>query len=216
MNCAQIKEFLPAYLDNEVNPSERRLIQAHLAGCNACQRDLALLSQTRNLVSQSLNIRAADAAPSQQALSRLQARLADEALRPHLRLIAWFKRSAPSASRTRFKLFSGDVTMQKQKILATGMSVLVIAVVAVLIFNSATPVSAQQILERAAAAQSAVEAGDGIWHTVIEVYDNPQVIDEPNQGGTTITMERYTDTSTGYYRDITVDAYGDTAGNLCL
>ena len=66
MNCAQIKEFLPAYLDNEVNPSERRLIQAHLAGCNACQRDLALLSQTRNLVSQSLNIRAADAAPSPQ------------------------------------------------------------------------------------------------------------------------------------------------------
>jgi len=111
MNCQQIKELLPAYLDDEVNPSERRLIQAHLAGCNACHRDLALLSQTRNLVSQSLNIRAADAAPSPQVLSRLQTRLADEALRPHLRLSAWFKRSAPFVFRAQ-TTSQGKLTMK--------------------------------------------------------------------------------------------------------
>lgn len=111
MNCQQTTELLPAYLDNEINPSERRLIQAHLAGCDACQRDLALLSRTRNRVSQSLNLRAAQAAPTPQALSRLQARLADEALPPHLRLIAWFKRSAPFAFRTQ-PISQGRLTMK--------------------------------------------------------------------------------------------------------
>lgn len=124
MNCQQTKELLPAYLDNEVNPSERRLIQAHLAGCKACQRDLALLSRTRNRVSQSLNIRAADAAPSPQALSRLQARLAGEAQRPSSRLMTRLKRSAPFASRAH-STSQGKSTM-KTKFALTALAVLLV------------------------------------------------------------------------------------------
>lgn len=126
MNCQQTKELLLAYLDNEINPSERRLIQAHLAGCKACQRDLALLAQTRNLVSQSLNLRAAQATLSLQALSRLQARLADEALPPHLRLIAWFKRSAPFAFRTQ-PISQGKLTMKAKLALSALVLPLVFA-----------------------------------------------------------------------------------------
>ena len=140
MNCLQTKELLSAYLDNEINPSERRLIQAHLAGCNACQWDLALLSQTRTLVSQSLNIRAADAAPSPQALSRLQARLADESLRPHLRLIAWFKRSAPFASRAH-STSQGKSTMKTKFVFSALAALLVLAATAAFV----PPVRAQII-----------------------------------------------------------------------
>jgi hypothetical protein len=87
------------------------------------------------------------------------------------------------------------------------MSVLAIAVVAVLIFKNVTSVSAQQILERAAAAQSAVEEGGGIWHTLIEVYKNPKAI-EGDQAGTTTTMETYTEASTGNYRFTETDVNG--------
>ena len=130
MNCQQTKELLTAYLDNEINPSERRLMQAHLAGCESCQRDLALLSQTRNLVSQSLNIRAAQTAPSPQALSRLQARLADEAQRPQSRLMACFKRSAPFAFRVQPNS-QGKLTMKtKFALLALGLLLVSAATVA--------------------------------------------------------------------------------------
>jgi len=130
MNCHQSKELLLAYLDNEINPSERRLIQAHLAGCESCQRELVLLSQTRNLVSQSLNIRAAQTAPSPQALSLLQARLAGKARNPRLRLIAWLKRSAPFAFRAQ-STSQGKLTMKtKFAYIALAMLLVIAATVA--------------------------------------------------------------------------------------
>jgi hypothetical protein len=211
MNCRQTKELFPAYLDNEINPSERRLIQAHLAGCNACQRELALLSRTRNLVSQSLNIRAAQTAPSPQALSRLQARLADEALRPHLRLIARFRRSAPFAFRTRPKLFSGGVSMNKRNILAAGFAILVIAAVAMTTFTRISPlsgvtqVSAQEVLERAVQAQLHLEAEttQGIQHIRSENYFNLEGLAE-DQGTNTI-LDSYGDLQSGNFRTVTFD-----------
>ena len=130
MNCQQTKDLLPAYLDNEINPSERELIQGHLAGCESCQRELALLSQTRNLVSQSLKIRAVQTAPSPQALSRLQARLATEAQRPRSRLMAWFERSAPFAFYAQPTL-QGKLTMKTKFVLfALGMLLVSAATVA--------------------------------------------------------------------------------------
>ena len=79
MNCREVQERLVAYLDGEVAPSERELIQAHLAGCEVCRKELAALSATRSRVSRFLQMKAAQAAPSPQAWSRLQARLAEEA-----------------------------------------------------------------------------------------------------------------------------------------
>lgn len=57
MKCQEVNELLVAYLDNEVTPSERTLIQAHLAGCDACQEELAALSALQSRVSQFLPLR---------------------------------------------------------------------------------------------------------------------------------------------------------------
>jgi len=88
MKCQEVNELLVAYLDGEVTPSERTLIQAHLAGCDACQEELAVLSALQSRVSQFLQIRVAQAAPSPQAWSRLQERLT---LQPPL---SWLERLA--------------------------------------------------------------------------------------------------------------------------
>jgi anti-sigma factor RsiW len=215
MNCETTQTLLAAYLDGEVTPSEKMLIRAHLSNCTVCQQELNLLSTARGRVRSALQHRAGHAVPSAEAWNRLEAKLpkvqvsflSEEAQPSSTQFGTWLSRLAPGVSRIFAQLISGGVTMQKQKILATGMSVLVIAVAAVLIFNSATPVSAQQILERAAAAQSAVEAGEGIWHTLVEVYENPQAL-EGDQAGATTMMESYTDASTGYSLFTTVDANG--------
>ncbi len=93
MKCQEVNELLVAYLDNEVTPSERTLIRAHLTGCDACQQELASLSALQSRVSQFLKVRTAQVAPSPQAWSHLQARLAGEA-RP-----SWFQRPALAVRR---------------------------------------------------------------------------------------------------------------------
>lgn len=44
------RERLSAYLDSELATSERAGVQAHLADCEQCQRELAALRQTRDLL----------------------------------------------------------------------------------------------------------------------------------------------------------------------
>ncbi len=75
MKCQEVSNLLVAYLDNEVSPSERALIQAHLDECDVCRKELAALSALQGRVHQFLRIRAAQAAPSSQAWSHLQGKL---------------------------------------------------------------------------------------------------------------------------------------------
>ena len=42
----QVAELLSAYIDGEVTAAERGLVEAHLASCAVCGRDLATLRQT--------------------------------------------------------------------------------------------------------------------------------------------------------------------------
>jgi len=97
--------------------------------------------------------------------------------------------------------------MRKRYTLAAGAAILAVLIVAVSIFNNVIPVSAQTILDRAAEAQSAQAAAQGIQHTRIEIYSNPQAI-EGAQAGTTIIDESYYDPATGYYRFLTLDTTG--------
>lgn len=204
MNCEQIQSLFPAYLDGEVTPSERALILAHLSGCTVCQQELDLLSTARDRVRSALQHRAAQAAPSREAWSRLEARLT-EAAQPSSKFRAWFPRKAPAAGHASNRIL-GDVTMRKRSILATGIAVLTIALAAILVFNNVVPVSAQTVLDRATAAQAAQSAAQGIQHTRIEIYENPEAV-EGRQTGTTIN-EDYYDPATGYYRFLTLDADG--------
>jgi len=126
MNCQEVQEQLVAYLDGEVAPSEQVLIQAHLTGCDACQRELAALSATQRRVSRSLQIRAAQTAPSPQAWSRLQARLAGEARPSPPWLPTWLQRLAPGVGRIT-QIFTEGITMKRGFALAA-LAALVIAV----------------------------------------------------------------------------------------
>jgi anti-sigma factor RsiW len=98
MNCGQVKALLLAYLDGEVTPSERVLIQTHLSGCTVCQQELNLLSTARSQIRSALQRRAIQAVPSREAWSRLEASLT-EAAQPSPKLKAWLSRKAPSAGR---------------------------------------------------------------------------------------------------------------------
>jgi hypothetical protein len=48
----QVAELLSAYIDGEVTAAERGLVEAHLASCDVCGRDLATLRQTVTLLRQ--------------------------------------------------------------------------------------------------------------------------------------------------------------------
>jgi len=75
----QVAELLSAYLDNMVTADERRLVESHLAGCQACQQQLLALRQTVNLLRRlppialprSFVLREADLAP-RSPLTRLR------------------------------------------------------------------------------------------------------------------------------------------------
>jgi hypothetical protein len=75
MNCREVLPQIYAYLDNEVSPSEKKLIQAHLATCQSCQQELEARNHLQNALSQQLKARAAQAAPSPQAWLLVQASL---------------------------------------------------------------------------------------------------------------------------------------------
>lgn len=129
MNCKQVRQLLSAYHDGDVSPSERMLIRSHLAGCDLCQQELATMSAARDKLSQFLKRRAAQAAPSPQAWSRLQASLAD---RPPSRLSAWLKRPAPVAGRAHSNApLKGTVPVKTRIALAAAaIALLVVAAVA--------------------------------------------------------------------------------------
>jgi hypothetical protein len=85
--------------------------------------------------------------------------------------------------------------------------ILIAIVVAFLAFNPVTPVSARQILERASVAQSADKPTQGIWHTRLEEYQNPQALTGDSAGTKTI-KDTYADLATGHYRTVTRDVNG--------
>ncbi len=72
MKCRDVRKQITAYLDEEVSPSEKKLIQAHLADCQDCQRELEALGVIRENMRQHLRARAATVAASPQAWSLLQ------------------------------------------------------------------------------------------------------------------------------------------------
>ena len=126
MKCQEASKLFVACLDNEVTPSEKLLIQAHLAECGACQQEMAVLAALQGRVSQSLKTWAAPAAPSSQAWSRLHSRLARE-VHPSLSWFpAWFQRSAPDVGRINSTPEKGAMKMKRRYALAA-MAVLLIA-----------------------------------------------------------------------------------------
>ncbi len=75
MNCEQVQALLAAYLDGEVTPSEKALIQTHLSDCTVCQQELTLLFTARNRLRTVLQHRTAYVSPPQDAWSRTRGKI---------------------------------------------------------------------------------------------------------------------------------------------
>lgn len=134
MKCREVRKALVGYLDSEVMPSERTLIEAHLAGCGSCERELSALSSSRSRAVGSLKSMAAQAAPSPQAWSHLQARLTEEVRTPSGRLTQWVTRPAPDGRPASRFHRQGDHKMKLRWRIAfgtVGAVVLAAAVIAV-------------------------------------------------------------------------------------
>ncbi|MEJ2710524.1 MAG: zf-HC2 domain-containing protein [Anaerolineales bacterium] len=107
MNCREVLPRINAYLDEEVSPSEKKLLQAHLATCQSCRQELESLNHLQNTLRQQLQSRAAQAAPSPQAWSLVQAALpADISKGPNP------KKGSRPFSRLNLPFF-GNLTFQK-------------------------------------------------------------------------------------------------------
>jgi anti-sigma factor RsiW len=83
MNCQETTAIMIAYLDQEVSPSERKRVCAHLAECASCRRELSALSTVQDRVRRSLHRQAAQAVPAPDAWARLQATLAGRGRSAH-------------------------------------------------------------------------------------------------------------------------------------
>jgi hypothetical protein len=201
MNCEQTKSLLTAYLDGEVTPSERTLILAHLSDCTVCQQELNLLSTARSQVRATLQRRAIQAVPPREAWSRLETRLMEDA-QPSSKFVAWFSRKAPGADRAPNQ-FLGGVTMQKRWFFSGLAGVIVLLILTVLVAQTTTPVSAQQILDRAYQAHTQQTVGIGIEHIRSEIYSNIEA--KPDGQGLATLVESYSDPVSGNFRVVTTD-----------
>jgi hypothetical protein len=213
MNCEQVQTSLVAYLDGEVTPSERTLIQAHLSYCTVCQQELSLLSTARSRVRSMLQRRAVHAVPSAEAWNRLEAKLPKvqvfflpEAEQLSSKKEAWFSRKAPNGNRASnpHKNFGG-ISMNKRSMFSVMAGVVILAIFAVFVARNVTPASAsaRQILERASEVQSQPSVAQGIRHTLSEVYDNLEGKSD-GQGENTI-VESYSDPGNGNFRVVITD-----------
>jgi len=75
MNCRDVREFMVLYMEGEVAPSERRMLEAHLRDCKTCAEEMARLSETRQRLSAALRAMAAEASPSPRAWEGIRRRL---------------------------------------------------------------------------------------------------------------------------------------------
>jgi hypothetical protein len=108
MKCREVRQAFVAYLDGEVMPSERTLIDAHLSGCEACARELRALTSGRTAVCGALKTMAAQASSSPQAWIHLQASLARETEKLEKRQnIALFQHKGDRPMRLRWRIALG-------------------------------------------------------------------------------------------------------------
>ncbi len=139
MRCDKVKELLLAYLDEEVDSSDRALIQAHLAECEACRQELAILSRVRERISQHFQVQASNLSPSPQAWSRLEANLS-EALR-----LSLFQRLIVTLARAKQALLPQGKLALKQGGILAAIGVLLV-IVGALVFIPSIKVQAEGII----------------------------------------------------------------------
>jgi hypothetical protein len=80
MRCENVRKLLVAYLDGEVGTSESRLIQHHVAECQQCRAEIAVLQKTQNRVRAEFKAILAETALSDRAWTQINAQIGDESM----------------------------------------------------------------------------------------------------------------------------------------
>jgi len=143
MNCQKIINLLVPYLDNEVTTSEKVLIQAHLAECEHCQKELATFASINNQVKKSLHIQAEQATLSVTAWGRLLEVLPNEEDHESSLLSKWLKRFISSIDRGFHKTIIAIRTKKRNRFVFASVLGLVITI-SVIAF---TPAALAQVVE---------------------------------------------------------------------
>jgi len=77
VDCAEVYQWLQAYLDAGVTAEQERAVEAHIRGCATCRRHLVELARTVNALE-----RSEDVSPRAEFTRRLYETLQREAGRP--------------------------------------------------------------------------------------------------------------------------------------
>lgn len=75
MKCQEVKRLLVTYLDEELTPVKRSLVELHLSSCQQCRQELETLKEIQAELRQALNIEANEVLPSPDLWDKLQHRL---------------------------------------------------------------------------------------------------------------------------------------------
>ena len=207
MKCDQVQKSLLFYLDEELASGDHQAISRHLAGCSACRQALASLGNTRLMVNQALQNLADEVEAPPLALSQLHARLAQEARPAPAASSLRFAHQAPGAERIPAHRAIGGFLMHKRILLPASLAVVIIAFLAFFLARNVTPVSAEQILDRASVSQTLNPSAQGIEHIRTQLTMNIQA-DPGDQAGTTEIVESYLDRQSGKLRLVTTNANG--------
>ncbi len=127
----------------------------------------------------------------------------------------WLKRSAPSESQTHTLNHNpldilGDITMKTRIVVVMMLAVVVLTIGFLIVPDTASPVSAQEIMERAAEAQATPATESGIHHTINESYFDFAALFPEHFDATmstplaeSIIYEKYTDLTSDKRRSVT-------------
>ncbi len=202
MNCNQCRARMESYLHGEVDSLERAALEAHLLRCPACQAELALQVEMQQKIRMVLQRQADPVVPSVTAWERLQARLPEVAQPPPVSSRRRLSCPAPYVSPLVLQ-FLGGTSMYRKLVVTVLAVVLMVGLISGLIYQKATPISAQGILEQAYAAQMVTSEARGIQHIRMEIYENFQLL--PQDQAAIRIMERYLNFETGQFRTVSLD-----------
>jgi hypothetical protein len=199
MNCRDVRPLLTRYVDGEADNYEQTLIEHHLGECPACAAEVAQLRLTRQRVQREIKSWAASALPPAAARERLLAKLAAEKGNPVQPALPITRPTNRWSTR-----FRGGTNMIRRFAL-TGLVTAVMAAALLLTFKNTPTVSAQEILNRAQAAQTTTEV-QGILHVETETYRNYALLRKgPSTNEVRALIESYRDYQTGKQRQSLID-----------
>jgi anti-sigma factor RsiW len=72
MDCKDVSRLMAAYLDNEVTAEERRQIEAHLAGCPRCRKELADMAAAQDSLRRAFKETASEAGVPRDTWKQIQ------------------------------------------------------------------------------------------------------------------------------------------------